>query len=194
MKRLRIPRTLAVSSALVVLGGVAGFLPASWREASPRDRQVTITARKYAYEPAVLEVNRGDRVHIHLVAQDVTHGFYLEGYDLDAKVRPQDPTFWVRHPSRKDDYQQTQEISFVANRAGKFHYRCSITCGYMHPFMQGEFIVRPNYLYPTSMGLLLGLAAAVLVSFRSSEPKDDRKRTATSGTSAPPNAVPGDIA
>jgi hypothetical protein len=58
-----------------------------------------------------------------------------------------------------------EEIDFVANRTGKFHYRCSITCGYMHPFMQGELIVSPNYLCPTSLGLSLGLAAAILLMF-----------------------------
>ena len=36
----------------------------------------------------------------------------------------------------------------------------------MHPFMQGELIVSPNYLYPTSVGLLVGLGAAMLLSFR----------------------------
>lgn len=158
---------LLVSPFLVMLGGAAGFLPSYFDQQTPRERQVTITARKYAYEPAVVEVNRGDRVRIRLVAEDVTHGFYLEGYDVDAKVRPQNPSFWLRHPSRKDDYQETQEISFLASRPGKFHYRCSVTCGYMHPFMQGELIVRPNYLYPTSVGMLVGLAVALLWSFRS---------------------------
>lgn len=176
MKKLRISRELLLSLGLVLLGGVVGFLPSYFGQPLPQERQLTIKARKYAYEPAVLEVNRGDRVRIRLMAEDVTHGFYLEGYDLDAKVRPQDPSFWLRHPSRHEDYQETQEISFVANRAGKFHYRCSVTCGYMHPFMQGELIVRPNYLFPTSVGLLFGLGAALLVRVRGPETTEKREQ------------------
>ena len=151
---------------LLLFGGAAGFLWA-WRHLSPpQERSITITAQKYAYDPPVLQVNRGDHVRIRLVARDVTHGFYLEGYDLDAKARPDNPTFWLRHPSQGEAYEEVQEISFVADRTGKFHYRCSITCGYMHPFMQGELIVRPNYLYSASLGLLAALAMGMLWSFR----------------------------
>lgn len=146
----------------LLLGASAGFLYARFQQAAPRERTITITARKYAYDPGVLQINRGDTVHLRLVAQDVTHGFYLEGYDLDAKARPHNDTFWVRHPSRGDEYAETTEITFVANHTGKFHYRCSTTCGYMHPFMQGELIVKPNYLYPVSLGLLLALGVGMM--------------------------------
>ncbi len=147
----------------LMVGGASGFLFAYVRQVPPQDRSFEITAHKYAYDPPVLRVNRGDRVHLRLFAKDVTHGFYLEGYDLEAKMRPENGTFWARRPSTGEDFIEVEEISFVANRTGKFRYRCSITCGYMHPFMQGELIVQPNYLYATSVGLSLGLAAAMLL-------------------------------
>lgn len=165
MKRRHIPNYLLVGLFLCV-GGSVGFLSAYVGRAAPQERTITITAHKYAYDPPVLRVNRGDRLHIRLVAKDVTHGFYLEGYDLDAKARPDNPTFWVRRPSRREDYKEVEEIDFVADRPGKFHYRCSITCGYMHPFMQGELIVAPNYLYPTSLGLSLAMGVALLLVWR----------------------------
>lgn len=165
MRRIRIPNYLLVA-LLLFAGGAVGFLSAQLGQIAPQDRTLTITAHKYAYDPPVLRVNRGDRLHIRLVAKDVTHGFYLEGYDLDAKARPDNPTFWVRRPSRGDDYKEVEEISFVANRPGKFRYRCSTTCGYMHPFMQGELIVSPNYLYSTSLGLSLALGVALLLVLR----------------------------
>ena len=168
MSRMRIPNHLLLG-LLVACGTLAGIFSAVMWRTPPQTRGLTITARKYGYEPSVIHVNRGDQLHIRLVAADVTHGFYLEGYDLDAKARPQNPTFWVRHPSAGGDahaggeYQEVQEIDFVASRAGKFHYRCSQTCGYMHPFMQGELIVGPNYLYSASVGLSLALAAGMLI-------------------------------
>lgn len=157
---------------LLALGALVGVLPPLIWQTPPQARSFTITAQKYGYEPSVLRANRGDRLHIRLVAADVTHGFYLEGYDLDAKARPQNPTFWVRHPSAaggahaEGEYEEIQEMEFVASRAGKFRYRCSIACGYMHPFMQGELIVSPNYLYSASIGLSLALAAGMLFLFR----------------------------
>lgn len=154
---------------LLAFGVLGGLISALIWQPPPQARSFTITARKYGYDPPVLRVNRGDRLRIRLVAADVTHGFYLEGYDLDAKARPENPTFWLRRPSAEGtanagaEYQEVQEIEFVASRAGKFHYRCSITCGYMHPFMQGELIVSPNYLYSASVGLSLALAAGMLI-------------------------------
>ena len=163
---MRLIRRYLPIGALLLAGGLAGSLFARLGLKPPQDRSFTITARKYGYDPPILHVNRGDRVRIKLVAKDVTHGFYLEGYDLDAKVRPENDSFWVRRPSQGETYKEVEEITLVADRSGKFRYRCSTTCGYMHPFMQGELIVSPNYLYPTSVGLLVGLGAAMLLSFR----------------------------
>ncbi len=152
---------------LLGLGGLAGFSATYFRQAAPQTRSFTITARQYGYNPGTIEVNKGDRVQIKLVSKDVTHGFYLEGYDLDAKVRPEDNTFWLRHLSQKGkEYQPVEAINFIANRAGKFRYRCSITCGTMHPFMNGVLIVRPNTLYSTALGLSVGLTLGMLLIFR----------------------------
>lgn len=167
MNRPRVSNLLLIGLP-VILGGSLGYSSAYLGRSSPQDRNITITARQYAYDPAIIEVNEGDRLHIRLASTDVTHGFYLEGYDLDAKVRREDPSFWVRHPSAKDEsYESVQEITVVANRTGKFRYRCSITCGTMHPFMNGVLIVRPNNLYRASLGISVGLLAGVLLAFRS---------------------------
>lgn len=165
MRLKRIPNYLLMG-LLLLLGGGAGFLSAQRGQAPPQERSFTISAQKYAYDPPILRVNRGDRIRIRLVARDVTHGFYLEGYDLDAKVRPQNPTFWLRRPSEGEEYEEVAELHFIATRTGKFRYRCSITCGTMHPFMQGELIVNPNYLYSTSLGLSLALAVGMLLLLR----------------------------
>jgi heme/copper-type cytochrome/quinol oxidase subunit 2 len=161
-------RNYLLPAMLLAGGGLVGFLVARAGLASPQERTLTITAHKYGYDPSVLRVNRGDRVRIRLVAKDVTHGFYLEGYDLDAKMRPENDTFWLRRPSAEEGYQEVEQINFVASHTGKFRYRCSTTCGYMHPFMQGELIVSPNYLFSTSVGLSAGLAAGMLLIFRRS--------------------------
>ena len=128
----------------------------------PQDRTFHVEARKYAYEPSIIHVNLGDRVTIYLKSLDVTHGFYLDGYDLDAKITP-DEKPKLRHPSRGAAFVEVPEIHFVANRAGKFRYRCSQSCGFMHPFMIGELVVAPNRLFTAGVGGVIGVALAVLL-------------------------------
>lgn len=158
-------KTFAVAAGAVALLIAGGLLLVGWTQPKPTERSITIEAEQYAYTPAVIKVNKGDRVTLRLKAKDVTHGFFLEGYDLDAKARPEMPSFWARHPSTEEDYQTVEEVSFIADKEGKFRYRCSQTCGYMHPFMQGEFIVQPNRLFPASIALAIAVTALSLFWF-----------------------------
>jgi cytochrome c oxidase subunit 2 len=113
---------------------------------SPTTRQVTLTAEQFAFDPPVLHVNRGDRIQLTLQAADVTHGFYLDGYGLDTRIEPG----------------ISQQVEFVADQPGKFRYRCSISCGSLHPFMIGELTVNPNWPFARTVGLTLVAVAATL--------------------------------
>jgi heme/copper-type cytochrome/quinol oxidase subunit 2 len=160
---------VAVGLSLVALATLLGaaLAPVS---GPPQERRIKMTARQYAFEPSVLRVNRGDTVRLRITSKDVTHGLLLEGYDLSASIIPDSPYLEVSHPSRPGEKpQKLEELVFVADKPGKFRYRCSRTCGSMHPFMQGELIVAPNRALGAGLGLLAGLAIAsgVLVSGRS---------------------------
>jgi len=146
---------------LVLAGGLAGWAYAG-RPSPPRDRNIEIVARQYGYEPHAIHVNRGDHLTLTFKTLDVTHGFYLEGYDLDVRIAP-DTQPAVRHPSQGMTYTPTDTVDLVVSKAGKFRFRCSQTCGFLHPFMQGELVVAPNRVFPVSLGLLVGLAAATIV-------------------------------
>lgn len=158
-------------SALAV--GIVGFCAAippivASSTTGGQIRTFDIKARRYAYEPGRITVNRGDEVHIRLVSKDVIHGFYLESHDIDALIEPGVPVeanwppFKLRHPSQGKEYTLVEEIVFTANRTGKFRYRCSHTCGTLHPFMQGELIVGPNYPYLASVGATAGVVVIVV--------------------------------
>lgn len=133
------------------------------RTPAPQDRSFTILARQYGYEPGVIRVNRGDRIHLKFQSDDVVHGFYLEGYDLDVMVLPREAEVELRRPSQPDKVESVEEVTFTANRTGKFRYRCSHTCGFLHPFMLGELIVAPNRLLPVSVGLMFGVVIGGLL-------------------------------
>lgn len=96
-------------------------------------------AGDFAYTPAVLQVNPGDEVTIELSSTDVVHGLYVDGYDISVTADPGQPA----------------SLTFIANRAGSFRLRCSVTCGALHPFMIGKLQVGSNLLFWRGIGLAL---------------------------------------
>lgn len=106
-------------------------------------RYFRIEASRFAYSPAILSVNPGDRVVIDLVAMDVVHGLALDGYDLEITADPG----------------QTARLDFVADRSGSYRFRCSTICGNMHPFMIGKLQVGNNPVFWRGIALTLLLAA-----------------------------------
>ena len=109
----------------------------------PQERYFRIQAGSFSYSPSVLHVNPGDRVTIELASQDVTHGIYIDGYNLEVQADPGQPA----------------RLSFIANRPGSFRLRCSVTCGALHPFMIGKLKVGVNWLFWKA------LAGATLAAF-----------------------------
>jgi heme/copper-type cytochrome/quinol oxidase subunit 2 len=151
---------LVIGFVVVLISAAIPPFAASLSISDGQEREFYIKARQYAYDPAKIIVNKGDKIRIRLASLDVVHGFFLEGHDIDAQVEPGIRQFKMRHPSEGHEFVDVNEIVFTAQNPGKFRYRCSHTCGSMHPFMQGELIVRPNY--PFLAGL--GGAAGVLIS------------------------------
>ncbi|OGQ79860.1 MAG: hypothetical protein A2289_21470 [Deltaproteobacteria bacterium RIFOXYA12_FULL_58_15] len=163
--RQRFALGLAVATA-VAIGATVGTLALDQTE-PPQDRQILVRARQYAYDPPVIRANRGDRLFLKLVALDVVHGFFLEGYDLDVEITPQQNKFKVRHPSRHDDWAEQEEVIVVVDKPGKFRFRCSHTCGSLHPFMSGELIVEPNHVLHAGLGAGGGLfLGSVVIAWR----------------------------
>jgi len=154
---------------LIFLGicivGISALIPvlAASSGSCGSKKEFHIKAHRYAYEPARITVHKGDEVHIRLSSLDVIHGFFLEGYDIDAQIEPGKLGFKLRHPSQTKKFSEVKEIVFIANKTGKYRYRCSHTCGTMHPFMQGELIVEPNYFFLAGMGGGVGIFLAVFI-------------------------------
>lgn len=134
-----VPISRWAAMALVAL--LILFFPVPMTGATPVERTFHIQASQYAYNPAVLSVNRGDRVIIEFLATDVVHGLAIDGYNLETTSDPG----------------QTTRLSFTADKQGTFRFRCSVTCGNMHPFMIGKIRVGRNELFWRG-ALLAGLA------------------------------------
>ncbi|MFC1705737.1 hypothetical protein ACFL59_02810, partial [Planctomycetota bacterium] len=72
---------------VVAAFGALGLLAGS-RSDPPATRSITLRARQWEYEPAVIHANLGDTLRLRFGSEDVVHGFYLEGHDLDAAIVP----------------------------------------------------------------------------------------------------------
>lgn len=134
-------------------GAEASPLPQRGRgaggEGAPAERHITVEASSFAYQPARLQVNQGDRVVLEFTSADVMHGLYLDGYGLNLTAEP-------GHSARAE---------FVATQNGTFRFRCSITCGPLHPFMIGQLSVSPDRPFWWA-GTLAAIAAIGALAFR----------------------------
>ncbi|OEH85061.1 hypothetical protein BHU72_05475 [Desulfuribacillus stibiiarsenatis] len=110
--------------------------------------KITVHAKQYEFVPNKINVKQGDRVKITLIADDVTHGLFIDGYDIKAYDQPKDPEVGI--------------IEFVADKTGNFTFRCPIVCGPMHPFMIGTLVVDPNPTFPIALFLTIGIGMTSL--------------------------------
>jgi heme/copper-type cytochrome/quinol oxidase subunit 2 len=114
---------------------------------APATRVVRVNASSFEYAPSVIRVNPGAHVTLEVIATDVVHGLYLDGYDLSVTADPG----------------QTGRLSFVADRPGVFRFRCSVTCGPLHPFMIGKLYVAGGPLWWRGLAALAVAASAGLL-------------------------------
>ncbi len=141
---------IAASSLLLVLAAIFLPLPGS---APAQARTIDVTARQFAFEPATVEVQRGDTVTIHFQSLDAEHGLFIDGYDVDLKAEPG----------------KSAAVTFVADQAGKFQIRCSVSCGVLHPFMIGEMQVDPDWPLARAVAATLIVTLGAVAFFWSNE-------------------------
>ncbi|MBI2862256.1 MAG: cupredoxin domain-containing protein [Chloroflexi bacterium] len=146
---MRLPRWVfpavgiaALSTA--VLAGTTYLVPS----AGGGVKEFTLQASQFAYTPNIITVNKGDRVRLRVQPTDVSHGLYVDTYNVGVQASPG----------------QEGVVEFVADRAGKFRFRCAETCGPFHPFMIGELEVQPNAPYGGALATA-GLVGAGTMAF-----------------------------
>jgi polyferredoxin len=131
----------------------------------PVDRYIHIRNFRYGKDPSVIRCNRGDRLHVTFSSDDTGHSFFLEEFDIDAKVTPATDDIAIFKPSDPSIKPViAKELTFTAKHAGllnyfiaKSNYRCHVWCGPMHAFEQGKLIILPNTLLCFSLGSLFGI-------------------------------------
>jgi heme/copper-type cytochrome/quinol oxidase subunit 2 len=121
-------RQIGIAATTLLLIGAALLVPLPIAAAAPQTRTIAMNARTFAFEPATVSVQRGDTVNIHFESLDAEHGLYIDGYDVNIQAEPG----------------KSADAAFVADKEGRFKFRCSVSCGVLHPFMIGELSVDPD--------------------------------------------------
>src|SRR5262249_26457919 len=101
--------------------GTAGGLAAG----TPAGTVITITAHRFAYEPNLITVKKGQPVTIELSSSDRLPGFVLAAFGIRLD----------RSPDGKN------RITFTPQQTGTFLFHCDIFCGDGHEDMEGHLVV-----------------------------------------------------
>lgn len=157
-------RRLGNGLILLLFAAVPAVLCQFWTS-PPQSRSIHVEAFRYGKDPSVIRCNRGDTLHLTFSTRDTGHSFFLEEFDIDAKISParrEVRLFRARHPEEPSIL--TEEVVLQAEHPGwlrylvsKSQYRCHVWCGPMHAFEHGNLIIWPNTLLCAALGLLVGI-------------------------------------
>ena len=110
-------------AALALLAGGASVTLS--QAATPEAGEIKVTAKKYAFDPGVIRVKKGEHVKVIITALDHDHGFKVEAFKIEQQLKKG----------------ESVTVEFVADQAGTFPFECSHFCGMGHRKMKGELVV-----------------------------------------------------
>ncbi len=132
MSSARVRNTVRLIGLLAALA--AGALavrpprPAVAQETGPPRRPFSVTARRYRFEPARIDVLQDDVVKIELRTADIAHSWTVDEYRIAKRVGPGAPV----------------TFEFRADKAGTFPFYCNLQTEDGCRQMRGELVVTPR--------------------------------------------------
>ncbi len=117
-RRAWLQRCPASLAALVIAGQPDAELPGR--------KTFTLTARKYAFDPEVIDVRQNDIVRLTVTSADIAHSFTVDAYRIQKRIPPGG----------------TVTFEFRADEVGRFPFYCSMRADAGCQEMRGELIVR----------------------------------------------------
>ena len=106
---------------------LAAFVPVTQPDAEvPGRKSFAITARKYTFDPEVIDVRRNDIVRLTITSADIAHSFTVDAYRIQKRIPPGGSV----------------TFEFRADEVGRFPFYCSMRADPGCGDMRGELIVR----------------------------------------------------
>lgn len=112
----------------VLTGTLRAWGAPAVQEQGPAARPVAVTARRYKFEPARIEVSQDDLVKIELRTEDIAHSWTVDAYRISKRVGPGRPV----------------TFEFRADKAGTFPFYCDLKTEDGCRQMRGELVVKPR--------------------------------------------------
>jgi heme/copper-type cytochrome/quinol oxidase subunit 2 len=116
-------RRITLFSIAIGLVAVSVILRAASSGANPV-HEVQVVAKKFAFEPAVIQVTAGEPVSLVIHSVDRVHGFSIRDLNIDVQI-PRNGQIVVE---------------FTAPRAGRYEIACSEFCGSGHGQMKAALV------------------------------------------------------
>jgi len=110
----------------LLLAGLAPSAAGAFAAEARETKRFEMTASRYAFSPARIEVKQGEVVELVLRSADTDHGFAIKANSVKVAI-----------PKGGE----IVGVSFVASRPGTFPIECSEYCGSGHKRMRGELVV-----------------------------------------------------
>ena len=111
-----------------ILGAsLAAMLAAASSDVAANEKLIQVTAEKFKFTPAIIELKLGEPVVLELTTLDRRHGFQVSDLNIDESIEPGKIT----------------RVRIVPAKAGTFLFHCDLFCGSGHEEMAGEIIVKP---------------------------------------------------
>jgi cytochrome c oxidase subunit 2 len=123
-KQQRFAAWAVVGMALLFGAGLASARQDPATASAPRE--IAVTAKQFAFEPARIEVTEGERVRLVVKSADGVHGLQIKKFNVN-KLVPRGG--------------KTVNIDFVASAPGTYEILCSEECGDGHDVMTGTLVV-----------------------------------------------------
>ena len=123
-----------VTALAFLLGGAVWTHGGAAAQDAPRE--IDVVVRRFAFEPARIEVAVGERVRLRVVSADGVHGVEIKNFKVKKEI-PRGKTPVV--------------IEFTASEAGEFPILCSEYCGDGHEDMQGQLVVLTRTVQSTEV-------------------------------------------
>ena len=128
------PTLLGRVAVVTVLLGVPGATAALRaprllaQNQEPTVRSWSVSAGRYKFSPARIEVNQDDLVKVELRTEDIAHSMTIDAYRIAKRVNPG----------------QVVTFEFRADRPGTFPFYCNLQIEDGCRQMRGELVVRPR--------------------------------------------------
>lgn len=89
-------------------------------------KEFTVTGSSYKFDPALITINKGDKVRITFTDSGGTHDLVINGLNVQTKILSSN---------------QSETVEFTADKSGTFDYYCSVD-GHRALGMVGKLVVQ----------------------------------------------------